>query len=161
VKAVDEARPFLEFRLDRLLASSDTSSIEGRARTAQLAMTMISEHPNEIVRGEYVSRTAVRVGLDPGQLVEIASRAPAKAASSSPPSRATNPGARINPREIAGLRVAIHAPALVATRLNAGLFIDPVVAAAYGALSSASSFHEALDQATDDGRALLERLAVE
>ena len=45
LSAVDDAQPFLEFRVDRALASGDLSSPEGRARTAEAALDVIREHP--------------------------------------------------------------------------------------------------------------------
>src|SRR6185436_3690380 len=48
VAAVTHATPFLEFRLDRLLKVADLTSLEGRARAAQDAAWMISEHPNDL-----------------------------------------------------------------------------------------------------------------
>jgi len=162
VAAVAGARPFLEFRLDRLLAASDTSAIEGKARAAELAMAMIGEHPSEIVRGEYVSRTAVRLGLDAARLVEIASRA--RRASNTP---AVNGGPTSAPRaahdagELAGLALAIHAPDKITGRLSSAVFVDPVVRAAFDAVVVSESFGAAVAKVDDDARELLQRLAVE
>ena len=57
--------------------------------------------------------------------------------------------------------MAVHEPARVADWLTAGLFSDPVVRNAFDALAASATFHEALERAEGDGRALLERLAVE
>ena len=54
VKAVSEATPFLQFRIDRVLAAADLSSLEGRARAAEDLVPVLREHPNELVRDQYV-----------------------------------------------------------------------------------------------------------
>jgi len=168
IKAIDEARPFLAFRLDRLLAGADLATNEGRARVAERAMAMIAEHPNEIVRDQYVTQTAVRLGLDAARLVEIAARASRGGGRTSREETgeeepAARPRAlRVDPREVAALRVAIHEPALVADRLQVPMFADPIAHAAFEALASSSTLHDAIESAgSGEARALLERLAVE
>ena len=59
-QAISEARPYLEFRVDRVLAAADTDSLEGRARAATEAMGLVAEHPEELVRDQYVMRIADR-----------------------------------------------------------------------------------------------------
>src|SRR5256886_2854360 len=66
--AVKGATPFLEFRLDRLLGASALSSFEGRARAGERAVAMIAEHPNELVRDQYVMRLADRLDIAPDRL---------------------------------------------------------------------------------------------
>src|SRR5439155_8988037 len=43
--AVEEAKPFLAFRVERVLAAADMSTPEGRARAAERAMAVVAEHP--------------------------------------------------------------------------------------------------------------------
>jgi DNA primase len=66
--AVTGARPFLAFRLDRVLERADLRSIEGRAKTAARAMEVVAEHPSEIVRDQYLMVVADRCRVDPQQL---------------------------------------------------------------------------------------------
>ena len=66
--AVTDARPFLAFRLERVLQAADLRSIEGRARTAARAMEMVAEHPSELVRDQYLMVVADRCRVDPDQL---------------------------------------------------------------------------------------------
>src|SRR5690606_11971439 len=54
VAAVAEARPFLEFRLGRILDAADLDSAEHRARAAEEALGVIAEHPNDLVRDQYL-----------------------------------------------------------------------------------------------------------
>ena len=73
--AVEGARPFLQFRLDRALAPDRLRSAESRARAAEEAVEMIAEHPNELVRDQYVMSTADRTRIDPDRLRERVERA--------------------------------------------------------------------------------------
>jgi DNA primase len=158
--AVEGARPFLEFRIERLLRAADLASVEGRAAAAKSAVAVIAEHPDDLVRDQYLMQLAERVGID----VERLRRAAAPAPGSSPPPRADTGRRRLPARdrpEVEALRVAVHEPALVADRLDAGLFADAVVREAYCLLASSATFHEALERAGGEVHELLQRLAVE
>jgi DNA primase len=66
--AVAEARPFLAFRLERALSEADLRSAEGRARAAEAALTVVAEHPSDLVRDQYVMNVAGRCRIDPDRL---------------------------------------------------------------------------------------------
>ncbi len=68
--AVAEARPFLQFRVDRMLASGDLSTAEGRARAADAALTAVAEHPDDLVRDQYVMQLSDRCRVDAARLRE-------------------------------------------------------------------------------------------
>ena len=53
VEAVANSRPFLQFRLDRVLHQAELSTVEGRARAAEAAIAVIAEHPDDLVRDQY------------------------------------------------------------------------------------------------------------
>jgi DNA primase len=65
---VDGARPFLEFRLERLFGAADLRSAEGRARAAEGAVALVAEHPNDLVRDQYLMQIADRCQVDVGRL---------------------------------------------------------------------------------------------
>jgi DNA primase len=156
--AVQGARPFLQFRIERLLRAADLASVEGRAAAAKGAVALIAEHPDDLVRDQYLMQLAERVGIDVERLRRAA--APATAA----PARVAAERRRVPARdraEVEALRVAVHEPALVADRLDAGLFADAVVREAYCLLASSATFHEALERAGGEVHELLQRLAVE
>jgi DNA primase len=162
--AVEGARPFLQFRLDRLLRAADLASVEGRAETAKAAVAMVAEHPSDLVRDQYLMQLAERVGID----VDRLRRAAADGKRSDRPGRPEATDAAPRPRppardraEVEALRVAVHEPALVAALLDDALFLDPVVHEAYGLLASSATFHEALERAGGEVHDLLQRLAVE
>ncbi len=64
VEAVAAAQPFLAFRLSRLLAEAEFASPDRRARLARDALTLVAEHPDELVRDHYVMEVATRCRQD-------------------------------------------------------------------------------------------------
>ncbi|MFW2381420.1 MAG: DNA primase, partial [Acidimicrobiales bacterium] len=56
--AVTQARPFLEFRVNRVLRGADMDTVEGRARAAEEAIAVVMEHPDSLVRDAYALQIA-------------------------------------------------------------------------------------------------------
>jgi DNA primase len=159
-KAVDDAVPFLGFRVERALAAGNLSTPEGRARAAEGALAMIREHPNDLVRDQYLMEVASRCGLDPARLREMLRRGPARGA----PTTATSPRREAEWRETPernALRLAIQQPEAIAPWLHESLFLDERNAAVFRALASSSTLHEAIERADPGAAELLQRLAVE
>ena len=69
-RAVREARPFLQFRVDAMLASGNLATAEGKARAAEAALMAVAEHPDDLVRDQYVMQLADRCRLDADKLRE-------------------------------------------------------------------------------------------
>jgi DNA primase len=161
VGAVKGAVPFLEFRLDRLLRAADTSTLEGRARAAQEGATLIGEHPNDLVRDQYVMKLAGRLEIEPDRVRqavgEVRARPHVRPASEPTPGPVARP---VDRRELDALRWAVQAPELMSGRLDIALFVDPLARTAFGALTELP-WHECLERATPEVAALLQRLAVE
>ena len=63
-EAVERARTFLSFRVERALASSELQTGEGRAHAAEAALAMVAEHPNELVRDQYLVTVSDRTRLE-------------------------------------------------------------------------------------------------
>jgi DNA primase len=162
--AVTRATPFLEFRIERLLEASDVASLEGRAHAAERAATLVAEHPNDLVRDQYVMKLAGQLDIDPDRLRDVVERARARphvvsSREAAPPVPA--PVARdVDRRELDALRWAVLAPELMSGRLDVELFVDPVARNAFDALTQ-WPWHECLEQAPPEASALLQRLAVE
>ena len=161
-RAVRDAVPLLQFRVDRALAGADLSTIESRARSAERAVTVVNEHPDPMVRDPHVVQIADRCHVDPDHLRRFASGGPSMA-----PSRAdgsararTSADDRLTPEDEA-LQLAIHRPEEVAGRLHATLFGDPVHREAFKALSDEQSVAAASDQVSPQAARLLYRLAVD
>lgn len=82
-EAVASARPFLAFRVDRALGAADLATPEGRARGAEAAIAVVAEHPDDLVRDQYVMLVADACRVDADllrtRLAEVR-RAPRRAA---------------------------------------------------------------------------------
>jgi DNA primase len=177
--AIEAARPFLAFRIERALGAQDLSHPEGRSRAAEAALRALAEHPSDLVRDQYLIEIADRTHSDPGRLRELFANLPAEAAAPAPRERqetADEPPPRDEPgspdgapvvarRELdvarAGrdaLVLTLQRPADVAGRFAAALFTDSLQRAAFVALESATELHEAIDHAPPDVAELLRRL---
>jgi DNA primase len=166
--AVSQATPFLGFRLNRVLDAASLASPEGRARAAEAALVVVNEHPNGLVRDQYLMEVASRCRIPVEQLRAGTFARPAGAAAAPERGRAVkvDTGARRPPRrrdspEIEALRLLVADPETIAASLDESLFVDEVNVEAYRALTSAATLHDAV-AATDPAAAdLLQRLAVE
>jgi len=161
VAAVERATPFLEFRLDRVLATEDLGSFEARARVARKVAAMVAEHPNDLVRDQYVMALAGRLDIDVDRMrasvAEVrAGGRPAGREVVARPSEAPS----VDRRELDALRFAIHEPGLMSGRLDVALFADPVARDCFDALTrwDPSELREHADPSVVD---LITRLSVE
>lgn len=166
VKAVEGAQRFMQFKVDRVLASADLATPEGRVRAAEALVPVLREHPNELVREQYIQTAAGTLGIDHAWFKQAIARRPTPVrggddAVSSEPGAPRASTVRVDRREEDALRWAIHEPAVVVDWLDVSLFGDPVARGAFELLSAAEEFRDALDEAEGPVRALLERLAVE
>lgn len=181
--AVEGARPFLRFRVERILDAADLSTSEGRARAADAALGAVAEHPDDLVRDDYLMLVAERCHLEPAKLRERLDRirrtgpTPQRARDArrvgavddegwaSTYSGGTVSTANGSPREfrpgLEALRLAIHRPKDMVDRLEAALFRDEVQRAAFEVLVEADDLHQAIDGASPEVAALLVRLTVE
>lgn len=64
LKAVDEARPLLEYRIEHEVAKYDSTGPEGRVRALDAAAEQLIRVHDEIARREYINFVARRVGVD-------------------------------------------------------------------------------------------------
>ena len=164
--AVKGATPFLEFRIDRLLARRRPRRRSKGARTrGERAAAIIAEHPNELVRDQYVMKLAGRLDIDADRLRDDgrahARSASARASRRAPPRRDAGARRRVDRRELDALRWAVHAPELMSGRLDATLFADPIARERVRRARRSWPWHECLEQASPEVAALLQRLAVE
>jgi DNA primase len=68
--AIEGAKPFLQFRVDRILDAAHLGTPEGRARAADAALAAVAEHPDNLVRDQYLMVVAERCRLEPPLLRE-------------------------------------------------------------------------------------------
>jgi len=189
-KAVADARPFLQFRVDRILAAGDLTTAEGRARAAESALTAVAEHPDDLVRDQYVMQLSDRCRLDASRLRERLEHLRANPPTEAITKRvATNrsvhngdPGDLRDPDEddvhewddgasytpaqkdgpgLEALKFAVHRPEEVADRLQPVLFIDALQRDAFTALVEHDDLHDAIAAASPEVAAILRRVTVE
>jgi DNA primase len=185
VRAVRDARPFLQFRVDRVLRASDLTTAEGRARAADAALNAVAEHPDDLVRDQYVMELADRCRLDAARLRERLDRVRAHPAApgTTPRQRARRDEARRNDPEgpsadvgdapphsapvlragpgLEALKLAVHRPEDVADRVHVVLFTDPVQREAFVSLVEHDSVRDAVEAASPEVAGLLRRVTVE
>jgi DNA primase len=66
--AVTEAKPFLLFRIERALGAADLRTNEGRAKAAEASLAVVADHPNSLVRDQYLTLVADRCRLEASTL---------------------------------------------------------------------------------------------
>ncbi|MFM9111805.1 MAG: DNA primase [Actinomycetota bacterium] len=159
VEAVTHAKPFLGFRLDRVLASEQLTTPESRSRVANNAMAVINEHPDKNVRTLYAGEVASHTGIPVADLVAVAAkgvRGPQVATAQPRASRASSYAA-----EFVAIALMIQQFNEIATYLIEPLFSDETYRRAFVALkTSEGDLNHALSIADPEAREALERAAV-
>jgi DNA primase len=156
--AVDDAEPFLGFRVGRVLrAGGRVVTPEARAKLANGAMVVVNEHPDVNVRKLYAGQVAQHTGLPVADLVRVAERRAREVEVRAAPVR---PAFREN-AEFVVLALLIQRWDEVAPWLVEPLFADESHLGAFRALAAADGdVHKAIEQADPEVRDLLERLSV-
>ena len=150
--------------------AGDLTTAEGRAHAAEDAAALVAQHPNALVRDQYLVSIADRCRLDVEQLRQRSLNRKATSAKR-PRERSENDGdplrtpERLTP-ETQALRLLAHRPGEIAGHLSEILFADPTSLSAYRALSAQGEARAAVSalNADSDGEAaaaLLARLVVE
>jgi DNA primase len=185
-RAVKEARPFLQFRVDRMLGGGDLTTAEGRARAAESALMAVAEHPDDLVRDQYVMQLADRCRLDADRLrdhlahliahppaPDAASRGNRRegraqrderdggAANSNGAIREAAPAALRPGPGIEALKLAVHRPEDVADRVHPVMFTEPLQRAAFVALLEHDNVHDAAASSPPEVADVLRRVTVE
>ena len=156
-QAVVDARPFLQFRVERVLANASLATAEARARAAGHALEVVREHPNELVRDQYVMTIADRCRIDVEKLREWLADGRRVVV----PRAETRVERERDSREDQALRLLIHDPEAIAGKLVPVLFADRRRRGAYEALIDHGSPRAAVDMVEDDLADLIRRLSVE
>ena len=160
-EAVEQAMPFLSFRVQRALGAADLATVEGRARGADAAVALVREHPNPLVRDQYLMQISEACGVDLEQLRAVADgRAPRRTAPVQ--AQETRPPAEmIDTVEIQVLRLAVHRPDLVPDLVVEELFADPRHREIFSALLSSETLHEAIENTGGPAQVMLQGLVVQ
>lgn len=156
--AVDEAAPFLAFRLRRVIDARALRTPEDRVRLAEKAMKVVNEHPDTNVRVLYAGEVAATTGLAVNDLVQLARDRPRD------PSveirRPTVPRRREN-AEFVALALLAQEWESVAPWLVEELFRDDVHRRAFLALAHTDGdLDAAIDAADPEAREVLDRCAM-
>ena len=138
-ESIAQAVPFLQFRLERVLASANFSTPESRARAAEAALVVVAEHPSDLVRDQYLQMVADKCRMEVDALRPRLARVrtnprrevtpTVEASNSVPDYMAYKPG-------VEALRRMIHEPQMMESRLVAEMFSDPIQRTAFHALAS-------------------------
>jgi DNA primase len=158
-KAVADAMPFLAFRLQRVWASADLSGPEGRARAAQQAVEVVRQHPNALVRDQYLMEVAARCRVDVAQLRQSAERTPAAGAKRVAVDHVVRRQVKgSSPAEADALRVAVEDVDTAAAWLDPVLFAEGPNRRALTALLTTGSLTAALSSIGDGDPEVVEVL---
>ena len=152
-RAVAQAVPFLQFRLERVLDGADMSTAEGRARAAEHAMAVLAEHPSDLVRDQYLMQVADRLRLAPASLrprVLDLARNPGRALDNAPIAqtnvRPPSPVGAMPRPGLEALRLLIHGRELVEGRLVSALFVNEVQREIFEGVEDGRPISEVVDE---------------
>ncbi len=159
VEAVAGARPFLEFRVDRAINGIDRSTAEGRARAAENALAVVAEHPDPLVRDQYVMTVASRCQFEP-DLIRSMLRDGPRPTTVDKAVGVRTPLVRDTP-ELEALRLAVHRSDEILDLLVPELFTDPLCATVYDLLLKFPSLHDVIDNGGPEVGEMIQRLSVE
>lgn len=173
--AVADARPFVEFRVDRALRAADLTSLEGRARAADAALGVIAAHHDSLVVDQYLMSLADSTRIDVARLrerlVEVRRRPPSDTVTAEPTGGADGPGeAPVGSigfapipqgAEREAIRLAVQRPDIAHAALVGELFDHPSARAALELVMSHDSLAAAVDEAPPELAEELTRLSVE
>ncbi len=172
VEAVENALPFLRFRIDRVLGAADLSTVEGRARAAEAAIEVVREHPSVGVRDQYLMEVAGRCRIEPDTLRSMLAR-PAAPRESDPAPRRDRGEATQRPAaprrdeerdgpELEVLRHVVHNWPLVEPWVRyEELFVGDLHARTFSALMAHPTVAEAIAAGDPSVAELLTRLATD
>ncbi|MFT7649205.1 MAG: DNA primase [Candidatus Poriferisodalaceae bacterium] len=169
VAAIEGALPFLAYRINRILDDGDLEAPEGRARAAEIVAGAIAEHPNELVRDQYLRDAAGRCGVEIDQMRRLVANPPRPVVNeesdrydddpiySEPPpqSRRVVPATEVNV-----LRLLVHQPEEVIHLIRPELFSDETTIATYVLLTT-EGWRDRIDEAEPAVAQLIRRLLVE
>ena len=157
--AIEQASPFLAFRIDRVLATMPSDTPEHRTRAAESAMAVVNEHPNVNVRKLYAGEVATRLDLSVHDLVLVAEKGGRAPELTVPAARRRN--APRDNAEFAVLAVLVQDWDAVAPWLAGPLFSDTANRQAFDALvESDGDLEIALDRLDGQARDVVERAAI-
>lgn len=157
--SITNALSFLEFRLDRVLARHTMDSIEHRARAAEDALQLVAEHPNALVRDQYVMTIADRCRMDADRLREMVRNPKRRGAPVAEAPTVPAPQQGSDNVEDQAIQLMIGDEHDVSRLFSESLFVTPMRREIFTAVRDAPSVREAVDMLGSDESNLLIELA--
>lgn len=158
-ESVTNALSFLEFRLERLLARHSMDSIEHRARAAEDAIQLVAEHPNALVRDQYVMTIADRCRMDADRLREMVRNPKRRSTTVAEAPTFPAPQQGSDNVEDQAIQLMMGEDHDVSHLFSVGLFVTPLRGEIFAAVRDAPTLREAIDMLGSDEANLLIELA--
>ena len=157
--AIANAVPFLQFRLERVLEAANLATAEGRARGAEAALAVLAEHPNDLVRDQYVLQVADRLRLEVSALrpkvAEAVRSGTRKFIDNEPPSdNEPQQRAPLSPMPRPGLealRLCVHAQPAIKERFVIHYFINEIQREIFEGISSGHAISDVIEELSQQG----------
>ena len=175
-KAIENAVPFLEFLLKRIIDRTNSSnSIEERARVAGEVVDVIRQHPSQLVREGYVMQFAPSLGFEPDWFFDELRKPRVEKTQFAKPvvensdseieqfeNRSRNePVYPEDPRQRELLRLCVHEPHSVARYIRGDVFTHPIYREIFDALIEHESIEDSLASLRDASQEVLNQIMVE
>ena len=160
-RIVESAKPHMQFRVDRVLEKGDFETKEGRAKAAIDAMKVIVQHPDELIRDQYIVQIADKCLISADEIRRRASQENFKTEESITVGEVVPVKMERLTIEFQALRMLIHKPEEVTEWLHPVLLSDPLAESVYGALISSTDLHEASQSLEGEESDLVGRLSVQ
>ena len=160
-RIVESAKPHMQFRVDRVLEKGDFETKEGRAKAAIDAMKVIVQHPDELIRDQYIVQIADKCLISADEIRRRASQENFKTEESITVREVVPVKMERLTIEFQALRMLIHKPEEVTEWLHPVLLSDPLAESVYGALISSTDLHEASQFLEGEESDLVGRLSVQ
>ena len=160
-RIVENAKPHMQFRVDRVLGKGDFESNEGRARAAIEAMKVVAQHPDELIRDQYIVQIADKCLIGADEIRRRASKENSKVEKGVTAREVVSVKMERLTTEYQALRMLIHKPDEVTDWLHPVLLSDPMAENVFVALTSSTDLHEANQSLGAEESDLIGRLSVQ
>jgi DNA primase len=101
-KAIELAVPYARYRIERILSSTDVSSLQSRLSAVEAVVAVVADVASEVERAEYVRELSGRLGVDPSALaVDVRKAAAGRGASRIRSGRRDAPSLSTQPEALA------------------------------------------------------------
>ena len=160
-RIIENAKPHMQFRVDRVLKKGDFESKEGRAKVAIEAMKVVAQHPDELIRDQYIVQIADKCLIGADEIRRRASKENFGTEKNAPTGEVAEMTQEKLTTEYQALRMLIHRSEEVVDWLHPVLFSDPLAESVFIALTNSTDLHEANQSLGAEESDLIGRLSVQ